>query len=164
MRRTARLRAAAILLGASLAASAPSAALAAQGSPHGGTAQGTITVTSFTSRTVATAPDGTKFEDNTVGQIYSGGVTGTGPLEAVEILRPDGNATFVGSEFITCRLAGRSGTLLLDDVGTVHGTVVHGTWEIVGGLGGLAGIQGRGSFAASLGKGATYVLHFHFTT
>jgi hypothetical protein len=123
-----------------------------------------ITVISFTSRTVTTSPDGTKFEDNTVGQTYAGGVSGTGPLEAVEILRPDGNATFVGSEFITCSIAGRSGTLLLNDAGTVRGTAVQGTWTIVGGLGGLSGIRGRGSFVASLGSGATYTLHYHFTT
>lgn len=164
MRRTVRVRAAAVLLGMSLAASVSGTAQAAQRSPHSGTARGMIKVTSFASRTVATSPDGTKFEDNTVGQIYSGGITGTGPLEAVEILRPNGNATFVGSEFITCKLAGRSGTLLLNDVGIVHGTVVHGSWKIVGGLGGLAGIRGRGSFVANLGQGAEYVLHFHFTT
>ena len=79
-------------------------------------------------------------------------------------MQPNGDATFVGSEFISCRIAGRSGTLLLNDVGTVQGTVVRGTWTIVGGLGGLSGIKGRGSFVASLGQGATYVLHYHFTT
>jgi Protein of unknown function (DUF3224) len=164
MRRIVLVRAAAVLLVISLAAGVSSTAQADQRSPRSGTARGTIKVTSFTSRTVAASPDGTKFEDNTVDQIYSGGVTGAGPLEAVEILRPDGNATFVGSEFITCSLAGRRGTLLLNDVGIVQGTVVHGSWKIVGGLGGLAGIRGRGSFIANLGQGATYVLHFRFTT
>ena len=82
----------------------------------------------------------------------------------MEILRPDGSATFVGSEFITCSIAGRSGTLLLNDAGMVQGTIVHGTWTIVGGLGGLSGIRGRGSFVVSLGTGATYVLHYRFSS
>jgi hypothetical protein len=163
MRRTLVVLTAA-LLGISLAASTTNTALAAPTPPRSGTVQGTITVTLFTSRTVATAPDGTKFEDNTVDQIYSGGVTGTGPLEAVETLGLDGDATFVGSEFITCSLAGRSGTLLLNDIGTLRGTAVEGSWTIVGGLGGLTGIRGRGSFVADLGKGAQYTLHFDFTT
>jgi len=138
------------------------AAHAFRPSSGGGIARGSITVTSFSSQTVATSPDGTKFQDNTLGQVYRGGITGTGPLVSAEIVHPDGTATFVGSEFITCALAGRSGTLLLTDVGTVDGTVVRGTWTIAGGLGGLAGIAGTGSFVATLGQGATYVLRFHF--
>jgi hypothetical protein len=163
MRNSVRVRVATAVLVASLTPLAvPAQALGAQRSPGGGVARGSIVVTAFRSTTEATAPDGTKFEDNIITQTYTGDVMGHGPLISAEILRPNGDATFVGSEFIACRLAGRNGTLLLTDVGTVRGAVVRGTWKIVGGLGGLTGISGRGSFVANLGKGATYVLRFHF--
>jgi hypothetical protein len=69
-----------------------------------------------------------------------------------------------GCTRITATVAGRSGTFLLQDQGTVEGSVVNGDWFVVPGSGtaGLAGLRGEGGFQASLGEGAHVHLDYWF--
>ena len=73
-------------------------------------------------------------------------------------------ASFVGIERITGTVGGRSGTFLLQDAGTVQGSIVSGDWFVIpgSGTGQLAGLRGEGGFRANLGEGAQVHLDYWF--
>ena len=87
---------------------------------------------------------------------FSGDIAGGGVVEFLQAGRADGSASFVGIERVTGTIAGRSGTFLLQDAGTVERQVVSGDWFVIpgSGTGELAGLRGVGGFSANLGEGA----------
>jgi len=95
---------------------------------------------------------------------FSGDIDGDGVAEFLQVARADGSASFVGVERVTGRVAGRSGTFVLQDAGTVEGNVVSGEWFVVPGSGTdeLAGLRGTGGFRANLGEGAQVHLDHWF--
>jgi Protein of unknown function (DUF3224) len=95
---------------------------------------------------------------------FSGDIEGDGVAEFLQAARADRSASFVGIERVTGRVAGRQGTFLLQDAGTVQGTVVSGEWFVVpgSGTGQLAGLRGTGGFRANLGEGAQVHLDYWF--
>ena len=99
-----------------------------------------------------------------VQESFSGDIRGDGVVEFLQAGRADGSASFVGIERVTGTLAGREGTFLLQDAGTVDGTIVSGDWFVVpgSGTGQLAGLRGEGGFRANLGEGAQVHLDYWF--
>src|SRR6266487_4092664 len=99
-----------------------------------------------------------------VEESFSGDIQGDGVVEFLQAARADGSATFVGIERVTGTRAGRAGTFLLQDRGTVTGSVVEGVWFVGpgSGTGGLAGLRGEGGFRASLGENAQVHLDYWF--
>lgn len=99
-----------------------------------------------------------------VAESFEGDIQGEGVVEFLQAARPDGSASFVGIERVTGTLAGREGTFLLQDAGTVDGSVVSGDWFVVpgSGTGQLAGLCGEGGFRANLGEGAQVHLDYWF--
>jgi hypothetical protein len=91
-----------------------------------------------------------------VEESFSGDIKGDGVAEFLQAARPDGSASFVGMERVTGTVAGKKGTFLLQDSGTVEGNVVSGEWFVVPGSGTdeLVGLRGTGGFRANLGEGA----------
>ena len=65
---------------------------------------------------------------------------------------------------MTGTLAGRTGTFLLQDAGTVQDNIVSGDWFVIpgSGTGTLAGLRGTGGFRANLGEGAQVHLDYWF--
>jgi hypothetical protein len=57
-----------------------------------------------------------------------------------------------------------TGTFLLQDAGTVHGSIVSGDWFVIpgSGTGQLAGLRGAGGFRANLGESAQVHLDYWF--
>lgn len=99
-----------------------------------------------------------------VQESFSGDIQGDGVVEFLQAGRADGSASFVGMERVTGSLADREGTFLLQDAGTVDGSVVSGDWFVVpgSGTGQLAGLRGEGGFRANLGEGAQVHLDYWF--
>jgi hypothetical protein len=99
-----------------------------------------------------------------VEESFSGDIEGTGVAEFLQVARADGSASFAGIERVTGSLAGRQGTFVLQDTGTVEGDVVSGEWFVVpgSGTGGLTGLRGTGGFRANLGEGARVHLDHWF--
>jgi hypothetical protein len=91
-----------------------------------------------------------------VEESFSGDIEGEGVAEFLQVARADGSASFVGIERVTGTVAGKEGTFILQDAGTVEGNVVSGEWFVVpgSGTGGLVGLRGTGGFRANLGEGA----------
>jgi len=95
-----------------------------------------------------------------VRESFSGDIEGDGVVEFLQAGRADGSASFVGIERVTGRLAGREGTFLLQDAGTVEGSIVSGDWFVVPGSG--TGLRGEGGFRANLGESAQVHLYYWF--
>lgn len=95
---------------------------------------------------------------------FTGDIRGTGVVTFLQAARPDGSASFVGIERVTGSLAGRAGSFLLQDAGSVAGETVSGEWFVVPGSGTaeLAGLRGTGGFTAKLGQNAEVWLDYHF--
>jgi len=99
-----------------------------------------------------------------VEESFSGDIAGDGVVEFLQAGGADGSASFVGIERVAGLIAGRAGTFLLQDAGTVEGQVVSGDWFVIpgSGTGELAGLRGEGGFSANLGEGARVHLDYWF--
>jgi hypothetical protein len=119
-------------------------------------ATGVITVHKYEPAAYAEPPEGPALMRIHVEESFSGDIEGEGVAEFLQVARADGSASFVGIERVTGTVAGKEGTFVLQDAGTVEGNVVSGEWFVVpgSGTGGLAGLRGTGGFRANLGEGA----------
>jgi Protein of unknown function (DUF3224) len=99
-----------------------------------------------------------------VEESFSGDIEGDGVVEFLQAARADGSASFVGIERVMGKVAGKEGTFLLQDAGTLEGNVVSGEWFVVpgSGTGQLTGLRGTGGFRANLGEGAQVHLDHWF--
>jgi hypothetical protein len=79
---------------------------------------------------------------------------GDGQVEYLMVYRPDGTASFVGLERVVGRLAGRSGSFVLQRTGIFDGSVAKEAYSVVpgSGTGELAGLRGEGSSTAGHAK------------
>jgi Protein of unknown function (DUF3224) len=95
---------------------------------------------------------------------FSGDIEAEGVAEFLQVSGAVDSASFVGLERVSGRLGERSGTFVLQDVGTLEGTTVSGTWFVVpgSGTGELEGLRGEGGFTAQLGEGAEVTLDYEF--
>ena len=127
-------------------------------------ASAVITVHKYEPSAYDEAADGPVLTRIHVQESFTGGIDGDGVAEFLQAGRADGSASFVGIERVTGTLAGRAGTFLLQDAGTVEGSIVSGEWFVIpgSGTGQLAGLRGEGGFRADLGEGAQVHLDYWF--
>jgi hypothetical protein len=99
-----------------------------------------------------------------VQESFTGDISGEGVVEFLQAGRADGSASFVGIERVAGAVGDRTGTFLLQDVGTVQGNVVSGDWFVIpgSGTGQLTGLRGEGGFRANLGESAQVHLDYWF--
>lgn len=123
-----------------------------------------ITVHKYEPSTYDEQAEGPTLTQIHVEESFSGDITGNGVVEFLQAAGADGSASFVGIERVTGQIAGRQGTFLLQDAGTVAGTIVSGDWFVIPGSGTrqLAGLRGEGGFRANLGEGAQVHLDYWF--
>jgi hypothetical protein len=127
-------------------------------------ANAVITVHKYEPDAYENPADGPVLNKIHVEESFSGDIEGDGLTEFLQAARADGSASFVGIERVTGKMAGRQGTFLLQDAGTVTGSVVEGDWFVVpgSGTGGLTGLRGEGAFRANLGENAQVHLDYWF--
>lgn len=127
-------------------------------------ANGKIEVKTWDETPYNEADGGPKLVRVAVTETFSGDIQGDGEVTFLQIVRPDGSASFVGVERVNGSIAGRSGSFVLQDQGTLEGGVVKGTWFVVpgSGTGELEGLEGQGGFEAALGQSAEITLDYSF--
>jgi hypothetical protein len=127
-------------------------------------ASATITVRTYEPAPYEEPAEGLVLSRIHVEESFSGDIDGDGVVEFLQASRPDGTASFVGIERVTGMIAGRRGSFLLQDSGTVEEGIVSGEWFVVpgSGTGELAGLRGTGGFRANLGEGAEVTLDYYF--
>jgi hypothetical protein len=127
-------------------------------------ATGKITVRTYEPAAYDSPAAGPALSRIHVEETFSGDLAGDGVVEFLQASRPDGTGSFVGIERVTGTIAGRSGSFLLQDAGTLEGGIVSGEWFVIpgSGTGGLAGLRGTGGFRANLGQDADITLDYWF--
>ena len=104
-------------------------------------ATGTITVKTYDDRPYDEPGEVPSLHRTSVVETFSGDIAGEGRAEFLQAEAQDGSASFVGMERVVGTLAGRAGSFLLQDQGTVVNQLVSGRWFVVpgSGTGALAG-------------------------
>jgi hypothetical protein len=101
---------------------------------------------------------GAKLTHAIVTKTYSGDIEGQSTSQSLTSYEESGSASYVGLEHIVGKLAGRSGSFVLQTIGTYDNTagVATAKWSVVPGSGTeeLRGLRGEGGFEASHGQGA----------
>jgi hypothetical protein len=134
--------------------------------PAAARAEAHIEVSGWQPEPVDTPDAGPQLVRIDVHESFAGDLTGTGHAAMLQVLAPDGSASFVALERVTGTLAGRSGSFVLQDRGNLDADgAVHGEWFVVpgSGTGELAGLSGTGGFAATVGQQASAWLDYTLT-
>lgn len=127
-------------------------------------ATGTITVNTYDDSTYGQREGAPTLHRLSVTETFAGDIQGEGEVEFLQVVRADGSASFVGIERVVGHIAGRSGSFILQDQGTLIGQQVQGEWFVVPGSATeeLAGLRGEGEFSAQLGQHAQFSLDYWF--
>jgi hypothetical protein len=127
-------------------------------------ASGRIEVKTYEPQAYEEVDGGPNLVEIHVTETFSGDIEGDGVVRFLQAVRDDGSASFVGIERVTGSIAGRQGSFLLQDAGTLEGNTVKGDWFVIpgSGTGDLAGLRGEGGFEAELGQHAEITLDYWF--
>jgi uncharacterized protein YydD (DUF2326 family) len=101
--------------------------------------------------TFSESEDGPKLIRAEVEQSYKGDIEGEGVLEYLITTFDETFSTFIGTERVTGKLAGRTGSFVLSHKGTFEDGVAKSSFQIEedSGTGNLEGICGEGSYEAT---------------
>jgi hypothetical protein len=97
--------------------------------------------------------DQPKLTRATVTKTYTGDIEGEGQVEYLMMYRGDGSATFVGLERVVGRIAGKTGSFVLQRTGEFEGGLAKESYFVIpgSGTGDLQGLLGDGTSAVGHG-------------
>jgi hypothetical protein len=97
-----------------------------------------------------------------VTKAYTGDIVGEGHVEYVMMYRNDGSATFVGLERVVGRIAGKTGSFVLQRTGVFEGGQAKESYSVVPGsaTGELRGLLGDGMSALAHGTDYPFSLNY----
>lgn len=97
---------------------------------------------------------GMKLTRSTVTHEWTGDIEGEGTAEYLMAYREDGTADYSGFHHVVGSVAGRSGSFVLQDIGSFEGSEARGECVVVPGLGtgALKNLKGRGEYVALKGQ------------
>ena len=115
-----------------------------------------FTIRSWDEKPYSEGPDQPKLTKAAVAKTYTGDIDGEAHVEYLMMYRRDGTASFVGLERFVGRLAGRTGSFVLQRTGVFEGGQAKESYSVVPGsaTGELSGLTGEG--ASSVGHGSEY--------
>ena len=127
-------------------------------------ATGTFQVTSWDEKPYQETEGGPKLTRASITKSFKGDIEGEGTLEYLMVYRDDGGASFVGLERIVGRVGDRSGSFVLQHIGTFESGVAKAVLSVVpgSGTGGLRGLRGEGDFAAGHAESYPMTLDYDF--
>ena len=100
-----------------------------------------------------------------VTKTYTGDIEGEAQVEYLMMYRSDGSAAFVGLERVVGRIAGKSGTFVLQRTGVFEGGQAKESYSIIPGsaTGDLQGLSGDGSSAVGHGMEHPFSLSYELS-
>ncbi len=103
-----------------------------------------------------------KLKRASVTKSYSGDIEGEGHVEYLMMYRGDGSATFVGLERVIGRIAGRTGSFVLQRTGVFEGGEAKEQYSVVAGsgTGELHDLAGEGRSAVGHGMEHPFTLEY----
>jgi hypothetical protein len=107
-------------------------------------------------------PDQPKLTRASVTKTYTGDIEGDGQVEYLMMYRSDGSASFVGLERIVGRVAGKTGSFVLQRIGEFEGGQAKESYTVVAGsaTGDLAGLVGEGTSSVGHGMEHPFMLSY----
>jgi hypothetical protein len=129
------------------------------------TANARFAIKSWDEKPYSEGPDLPKLTRASVSKTYSGDITGEGQVEYTMMYRSDGSATFVGLERITGRIAGKTGSFVLQRTGVFEGGQAKESYSVVpgSGTGALRSLVGDGRSAVGHGMEHPFSLSYELT-
>ena len=126
------------------------------------TANARFAIKSWDEKPYNEGPDLPKLTRASVSKTYSGDITGEGQVEYLMMYRSDGSATFLGLERIVGRLAGKTGSFVLQRTGVFEGGQAKESYSVIPGsaTGDLHGLQGEGHSAVGHGMEHPFTLDY----
>jgi hypothetical protein len=97
-----------------------------------------------------------------VTKTFTGDLEGEGQVEYLMMYRNDGSATFVGLERVVGRIAGKTGTFVLQRIGVFESGQAKESYSVVPGsaTGELRGLQADGTSAVGHGMEHPFTLNY----
>ena len=113
------------------------------------TANARFAIKSWDEKPYSEGQDLPKLTRASVSKTYTGDISGEGQVEYLMMYRSDGSATFLGLERIVGRLAGKSGSFVLQRTGVFENGMAKESYFVVpgSGTGDLRGLRGEGTSA-----------------
>lgn len=117
------------------------------------TAKGRFTIKNWDEKPYSEGSGQPKLTRASVTKTFTGDIEGEGHVEYLMMYRSDGSATFVGLERVTGRIGGKSGSFVLQRIGSFEGGLAKESYSVIAGsaTGDLRGLRGEG--ATSVGHG-----------
>ena len=121
-----------------------------------------FTIRSWDEKPYSEEPDQPKLTKAAVAKTYTGDIDGEADVEYLMMYRGDGTASFVGLERFAGRLAGKSGTFVLQRTGVFEGGLAKESYFVIPGsaTGELRGLTGEGSSSVGHGKEYPFALSY----
>ena len=100
----------------------------------------------------------------TVTMTYGGDIEGQAQVEYLMLYRSDGSATFVGLERVVGRIGDKTGTFVLQRIGTFESGLAKESYSVIPGsaTADLQGLRGDGSSAVGLGIEHPFTLTYEW--
>ena len=126
------------------------------------TANARFAIKSWDEKAYDEGPDRPRLTRASVTKTYTGDIEGEGRVEYLMMYRGDGSASFVGLEQIVGRIAGRTGSCVLQRTGIFESGQAKESYSVIPGsaTGELQGLLGEGSSAVGHGMEHPFVLGY----
>jgi hypothetical protein len=121
-------------------------------------------IVGWTEKTYEEIGDGAKLTQAKVTQTYEGAIKGTSSVEYLMSYAVDGTASFVGLERITGEVDGKSGTFVIQHVGSYSDGAARSSWSVLpgAGTGDLVNLRGNGGYGAGHGETGEVSFSYNF--
>ena len=98
----------------------------------------------------------------TVTKTLTGDIEGESQTDYLMMYRADGTAAYVGLERVTAKIAGKSGTFVLQRTGVFEGGQAKESYSVIpgSGTGGLQGLRGDGTSSVGHGMEHPFTLNY----
>jgi hypothetical protein len=125
-------------------------------------AQARFAIKSWDEKPYSEGQDLPRLTRASVTKTFSGDIEGEGQVEYLMMYRSDGSATCVGHERVVGRIAGKTGTFVLQRIGVFEDGQAKETYTVVRGsaTGELQGLRGEGHSALGHGMEHPFSLDY----